>query len=76
MFQVEEVSLNDTDDMFSGVEEEEAEISIPREVLESLGQYGEPVRMASLLFRNKSGLLPERLEGNDYDGLVNIMTLY
>ena len=72
MFQVEEVSLNDTDDMFSGVEEEEAEISIPREVLESLGQYGEPVRMASLLFRNMSGLLPQRLEGNDNHGLVNL----
>ena len=70
VFQVEEISLNDTDsDMLSGVEEEEAEISIPREVLEGLGN-GEPVRMASLLFRNKSGLLPERLEGNNNDGLA------
>ena len=69
MFQVEEISLNDTDDdMLSGVEEEEAEISIPREVLEGLGNGSQLVRMASLLFRNKSGLLPERLEGNDNDG--------
>ena len=72
MFLVEVVSLNDTDDdMFSGVEEEEAEISIPREVLEGVGN-GEPVRMASLLFRNMSGLLPERLEGSDNDGLVDV----
>ena len=61
--------MNDTDDVLSGVEEEEAEISIPREVLESLGN-GESVRMASLLFRNMSGLLPEMLEGADNDGLV------
>ena len=72
MFLVEEISLNDTDnDMLSGVEDEAAEISIPREVLEGLGN-GEPIRMASLLFRNKSGLLPERLEGNDNDGLVGL----
>ena len=72
MFLVEVVSLNDTDDeMFSGVEEEEAEISIPREVLEGVGNE-EPVRMASLLFRNMSGLLPERLEGSDNDGLVDV----
>lgn len=68
MFEVEEVSLNDIeDDTLSGVEAAEAEILIPREVLE--GSEG-PVRMASLLFRNKSGLLPERLEGNDNDRLV------
>lgn len=69
VFQVREISLNDTDDdTFSGVEEEGAEIRIPREVLE--GNSEEPVRMASLLFRNMSGLLPERLKGNDNDGLV------
>ena len=68
VFQVEEVSLNDTDlddDTFSGVEVKGAEIRIPREVLS-----GNPnlVRMASLLFRNMSGLLPARLEGNNDDG--------
>ena len=68
VFQVEEVSLNDTDldDVtFSGVEVEGAEIHIPREVLRG---NPNPVRMASLLFRNMSGLLPARLEGNNNDG--------
>ena len=70
MFQVEEVSLNDTDlddDTFSGVEVEGAEIRIPREVLRG---NPNPVRMASLLFRNMSGLLPARLEGNNNDGYI------
>ena len=65
MFLVNKISLNNTDDdTFLGVKEEGAAIRIPREVLEGIE---DPVRMASLLFRNKSGLLPERLEGNDYD---------
>ena len=65
MFLVSKISLNDTDDgTFLGVEEEGAEIRIPREVLEGIE---DPIRMASLLFRNKSGLLPERLEENDND---------
>ena len=74
MFHIDEVSLNDMDDdgILFGVEEEETEISIPREVLESLGNETEPVRMASLLYRNMSGLLPERLEGNDNDGSANM----
>ena len=68
VFQVEEVSLNDTDDVtFSGVEVEGAEICIPREVLRG---NPNPVRMASLLFRNMSGLLPQRLEGNNNDGYI------
>ena len=69
MFQVEEISITDTDDMFSGVEVEgaDSEICIPREVLRG---NPNPVRMASLLFRNKSGLLPARLEGNN-DGYVH-----
>ena len=70
VFQVEEVSLNDTDlddDTFSDVEVEGAEIHIPREVLRG---NPNPVRMASLLFRNKSGLLSARLEGNN-DGYVH-----
>ena len=73
MFQVEEISVNDTDnddDTFSGVEAEGAEIRIPREVLRGTAN---PVRMASLLFRNKSGLLPQRLEGNNNDGYMNFV---
>ena len=71
MFLVNEVSLSEIEDkLIPGVEAAEAEIRIPREVLE--GNSEEPVRMASLLFRNMSGLLPERLEGNDNDGLVSI----
>lgn len=64
MFVVEEVSLNDTDDGLSPIDDEDAQIVIPREVLAALGN-GESVRMASLLFRNKSGLLPPRLESAD-----------
>ena len=74
MFHIDEVSLNDMDDdgILFGVEEEETEISIPREVLESLGNEAEPVRMVSHLYRNMSGLLPKRLEGNDTDGSANM----
>ena len=68
MFLVKVVSLNNTEDeLIPGVEVAQAEIHIPREVLEG---SKEPVRMASLFFRDMSGLLPERLEGNDDDGLV------
>ena len=40
-----------------------AEISIPSEVLASQ-EDGNPIRMASFLFRNMSGLLPQRLSSN------------
>ena len=66
------MSLNDTEDEFiSGVSEERAKIRIPRLVLERSDQ--DPVRMASLLFRNMSGLLPERLDRNESNRLVNII---
>lgn len=66
------MSLSDTEDEFiSGVSEERAKISIPRLVLERSDQ--DPVRMASLLFRNMSGLLPERLDRNESNRLVNII---
>ena len=59
------------DEFISGVSEERAKIRIPRIVLERSDQ--DPVRMASLLFRNMSGLLPDRLEENENDRLVNII---
>lgn len=73
MFLVKETSLSEIEDKFiSGVETAEAKIRIPREVLKGIEDL---VRMASLLFRNMSGLLPERLEGNDNDRLVSILSL-
>ena len=56
------------DEFISGVSEERAKIRIPRIVSEKSDQA--PVRIASLLFRNISGLLPARLEGNESDRLV------
>ena len=65
--------MNDIEDEFiSGVSEERAKLRIPRIALERSDQDPRPVRMASLLFRNMSGLLPDRLEGNENDRLVNI----
>ena len=67
VFLVEEISLNDTEDEFiSGVSDERAKIRIPRIIMERSDQ--DPVRMVSLLFRNMSWLLPERLEGDNDDG--------
>ena len=60
VFHVEEVSLDDTAEKISPIEGEIAELNIPREVLES-AERGASVRMASFLFRNMSGLLPESL---------------
>ena len=46
----------------SPIQGEDAEIIIPiREVLSGL-ESGEEVRMAALLFRNMSGLLPDRID--------------
>ena len=51
--------------MLSSIEEREAQISIPiREVLAGVGN-GEEVRMVNFLFRNMSGLLPDRLDDTD-----------
>ena len=56
---VNEVSTTAT---LSPIEGEDAEIIIPiREVLEGLDS-GAEVRMAALLFRNMSGLLPEKID--------------
>ena len=61
--------VDEVDQTISPIVGEDAQITIPREVLEGLGE-GERVRMASFLFRNKSGLLPESLEGADNNRLV------
>jgi hypothetical protein len=66
VFRVEEVRADK--DSLSPIEEDSARISIPGEVLEGATE-GAPVRMASFLFRNMSGLLPESL--NNSDGAQN-----
>ena len=76
VFQIEELRINEIVNIesHSPIDDEPAEIRIPvREVLSGLESQG-PVRMASLLFRNMSGLLPERLEGSSYNGLVIIIS--
>ena len=63
VFLVEEASVSEasTASTLSPIEGEDAEIIIPiREVLEGLDS-GAEVRMAALLFRNMSGLLPSRI---------------
>lgn len=54
--------MNETaNERMTSFDGESAEISIPiREVLAGVGN-GEQIRMASILFRNMSGLLPESL---------------
>ena len=70
VFLVEEVLVDEVDERLSPIEGEDAVISIPREVFGGLGRE-EQVRMASFLFRDMSGLLPENLERTDnrYMGL-------
>ena len=69
VFLVEEVLVDEAGERISPIEGEDAEISIPREVLDGLRE-GERVRMASFIFRNMSGLLPESLERADNNRLV------
>ena len=59
---VEEVPINNTKERISLIEGENARISIPREVIANV-EGRESVRVVSILYRNMSGLLPERLEG-------------
>ena len=65
---VVELSVNDiiSAERISPIEGQIAEISIPiREVLAGVGNK-EEARMATILFRNMSGLLPESLvDAND-----------
>ena len=71
-FHVEEVTIDKNVDMLSPIDEDSARISIPREVVESAIAEGAPVRMASFLFRNMTGLLPESLGDEDQnDTYVN-----
>jgi hypothetical protein len=65
-YHIEEVTIDNfkSAGRVSPIEENSARISIPREVLEGAAQ-GASVRMASFLFRNMSGLLPESLSNSD-----------
>ena len=65
-FHVQEVRADKNTDRVSPIEDKSATINIPTEVLEGATEEA-PVRMASLLFRNMSGLLPESLS----DGTTN-----
>ena len=62
VLRVEEVPINTTNESISLIEGENARISIPREVVESI-EGTESVRVVSFLYQNMSGLLPESLEG-------------
>jgi hypothetical protein len=66
VFHVEEVSVNEASAVsLSPIQGENAEIIIPlREVLAGL-ESGAEVRMAALLFRNMSGLLPDSTDYED-----------
>ena len=65
VFRVEEVRAADiVKNSVSLIDEDSARISIPREVLECAAG-GAPVRIASFLFRNVTGLLPESFSDED-----------
>ena len=53
-----------TERMSPRIEGEFAEINVPREVLKG-AKRGVRVRMASFIFRNMSGLLPEKLSAEN-----------
>jgi hypothetical protein len=65
-YHIEEVTIDNfkSAGRVSPIEEDSARISIPREVVEGAVE-GTPVRMASFLYRNMSGLLPESLSNSD-----------
>ena len=48
-------------DLITLIDDDAARISIPREVFRGLDE-ARPVRVASFLYRNMSGLLPQSLE--------------
>ena len=64
VFRIEEVLVNDTNEMISLIEGENAEINVPREVWSGL-EGSDRVRVASLLFPNVSGMLPEHLPNKE-----------
>ena len=63
-FLVRELTINNFSDAdrihLSPIEDNSVRISIPKEVLKGVAAET-PVRLASFLFRNLSGLLPESL---------------
>ena len=59
---VEEATVNETSERISLIEDKDASISIPQEALSG----AERARIASLLFRNLSGLVPESLGEDNY----------
>ena len=61
VFHVEEI---ETANRVSPIEDERAKINIPREVLEG-ATGGAPIRLASFLFGNMTGLFPASLNEND-----------
>ena len=63
VFHVQELLIAEPGKSMTPIEEDVAEISIPSEVLANQ-EDGNPIRMASFLFRNMSGLLPQRLSSN------------
>ena len=70
VFRVEEVRVENLQDTVFPIDEDSARISIPRDVLEGATAGGAPVRIASFLFRNMTGLLPESLGNEDPITLV------
>ena len=72
VFRVEEVRAENLKDIVSPIDEDSARISIPREVLEGSAE-GAPVRMASFLFRNMTGLLPESLGDENQNDTVMLV---
>ena len=73
VFHVEEVRAENLQDIVSPIDEDSARISIPREVLEGATAEGAPVRMASFLFRNMTGLLPESLSDEDQNDTITLV---
>lgn len=61
---IREIFINETDERIPLIQDENAKRSIPREALLSCAGEREQIRVASLLFRNMSGFLPDRLEGH------------
>ena len=72
-FHIEEVTIDKNVDTLSPIDEDSARISIPREVVESTIAEGAPVRMASFLFRNMTGLLPESLGDEDQNETITLV---
>lgn len=74
VFHIEDLVMDESSETLLAIDEETAKIRIPREVLASQ-ESGKPVRMASFLFKNMSGLLPQRLEKSkaDNDRYMHVM---